>query len=115
MESALFMQSTKEMTKLLDLFAGNIDMLQYSVGDCHVTSQGGRSRLVGTLLGKGYTIDEALEELKGQTLEAVVISKRLGQSIRERKLQDDFPLLMHVYDLLEGKTTVNIPWEKFED
>ena len=109
MESALFMQSTKEMTKLLKLFAGNIDMLQYSVGDCHVTSQGGRSRLVGTLLGKGYTIDEALEQLKGQTLEAVVVSKRLGQAIEERGMQKDFPLLMHVYDLLLGKTTVDIP------
>ena len=114
MESALFMQSTHEMTKLLEIFAGNIDMLQYSVGDCHVTSQGGRSRLVGTLLGKGYTIDKALEELKGQTLEAVVISKRLGQAITEQGRQDEFPLLMHVYDLLLGKTTVNIPWDKFE-
>lgn len=107
------MQATHEMTKLLQIFAGNIDMLQYSVGDCHVTSQGGRSRLIGTLLGKGYTIDKALEELKGQTLEAVVISKRLGQAICERKQEDEFPLLMHVYDLLEGKTTVNIPWDKF--
>ena len=114
MESALFMQSTHEMTKLLEIFAGNIDMLQYSVGDCHVTSQGGRSRLVGTLLGKGYTIDEALEQLKGQTLEAVVISKRLGQAITEQGRQEEFPLLMHVYDLLLGKTTVNIPWDKFE-
>ena len=109
MESALFMQSTHEMSKLLQIFAGNTDMLQYSVGDCHVTSQGGRSRLVGTLLGKGYTIDEALEELKGQTLEAVVISKRLGQAITEQGRQDEFPLLMHVYDLLEGRTTINIP------
>ena len=109
MESALFMQSTKEMTKLLEIFAGNTDMLRYSVGDCHVTSQGGRSRLVGTLLGKGYTIDQALEELKGQTLEAVVISKRLGKAICQRGMQEEFPLLMHVYDLLEGKTTVNIP------
>lgn len=109
MESALFMQSTKEMRELLKIFAGNDDLLMYSVGDCHVTSQGGRSRLIGTLLGKGYKIDDALEELKGQTLEAVVISKRLGQAIIELGFQDKFPLLMHVYDLLAGTTTVNIP------
>ena len=109
------MQSTHEMENLLETFAGDKSKLMYSVGDCHVTSQGGRSRLVGTLLGKGYTIDEALEELKGQTLEAVVISKRLGQAITDLGRQEDFPLLMHVYDLLEGRTTVNIPWQKFEN
>lgn len=103
------MQSTEEMEKLLKIFAGNTDLLKFAVGDCHVTAMGGRSRKVGTLLGKGYTIDEALDELKGQTLEAVVIAKRLGKAICERGMQDEFPLMMHVYDLLLGKTTVNIP------
>lgn len=108
------MQSTKEMTSLLKIYAGDTSKLMFSVGDCHVTSQGGRSRLVGTLLGKGYSIDEALEELKGQTLEAVVISKRLGKSVKtlaaaNKVSLDDFPLLMHVYDMLEGNSKINIP------
>ena len=113
------MQSTKEMAGILEIFAGDTSKLMYAVGDCHVTALGGRSRMVGTLLGKGYSLEEALEQLKGQTLESVVIAKRLGCAVKtlaaaSKVDANQFPLLMHVHDLLEGKDKVNIPWEKFE-
>lgn len=118
-QSALFMQGVKEMYDLLPVFGGNQDKIMYAAGDCHVTSQGGRSRKVGVLLGKGCTIEEALEELKGQTLEAVVISKRTGKAVEELDAlgkinKQNFPLLMHVYELLTKSKTINIPWKDFE-
>ncbi|MDO5328974.1 MAG: glycerol-3-phosphate dehydrogenase [Coriobacteriia bacterium] len=113
-QSALFMQGVKEMYDLLPVFGGSQDKIMYAAGDCHVTSQGGRSRKVGVLLGKGYTIDEALEQLKGETLEAVVIAKRTGKAVCELGEMDKYPLLMHVYELLTQGITINMPWKKFE-
>lgn len=108
------MQGVREMYELLPVFGGNQDKIMYAAGDCHVTSQGGRSRKVGVLLGQGHTIEEALEQLKGQTLEAVVISKRTGKAVEELdKLgkidKSHFPLLMHVYELLTKGKTINVP------
>lgn len=118
-QSALFMEGVKEMYELLPVYGGQKNKIMYAAGDCHVTSQGGRSRKVGILLGEGKTIDQALEQLKGQTLEAVVISNRLGKSVEElHKLgkinKKDFPLLMHVYEMLTKGKTINMPWKDFE-
>jgi glycerol-3-phosphate dehydrogenase (NAD(P)+) len=73
---------------------------------------------VGILLGRGYTIDEAKEELKGVTLESLVVAERVARAVIKAsnlgKLSlEDFPLLMHVNDILINKKPVDIPWEKF--
>ena len=78
-----------------------------------------RTRLIGTLLGRGYGIDEALAELKGVTLESLVIIGRINKAVK--KLAQDgkldaaeFPLLMHMDAIIEGKaTSEEIPWERF--
>ncbi len=118
-EAALFQQSVKEMMELLKLVGGRPENIMFAAGDLNVTVAAGRSRTVGLLLGKGYTIEEAQESLKGQTLEAVVIATRTARAVKalaERGKLDirEFPLLMHVNELLNEGAKLNIPWKEFQ-
>ena len=79
-QAALFGQSAKEMEKLLAYMGARKDSLMLGIGDLYVTVYGGRTRMIGTLLGRGLNIDEALAELKGVTLESVVIATRSAGS-----------------------------------
>ena len=118
-QAAVFGQAAKEMKKLLDLQgAGTLENLCVGVGDLYVTVYGGRTRLVGILLGRGLNIDQAREELKGVTLESLVVAVRVARAVRKLcaagKLDaKDFPLLMHTDEILTEKKPVSIPWEKF--
>ena len=118
-QAAVFGQSVKEMSKLLDFQgAGTLDNLCVGAGDLYVTVYGGRTRLVGILLGRGLDIDEAQAELKGVTLESLVVARRVAKAVKAsaaagRLSLDDFPLLMHIDDILENKAKADIPWEKF--
>ena len=85
-----------------------------------VTAPDGRvgPRLVGILLGRGLTIDEAKEELKGVTLESLVVAERVARAVKKhvaagRLAAADFTLLMHTDEILTEKKPVNIPWESF--
>lgn len=118
--SALFQQSVKEMIKLLEYTGGLAENIIYAAGDLDVTVAAGRSRTVGLLLGKGYPIEKVNKELKDQTLEAVVIGTRTARAVRNLDKRGklnikDFPLLMHVDDLLNNDGKLNIPWKKFEE
>ena len=118
-QAAVFGQSVKEMYKLLQYQgAATIDNLSVGAGDLYVTVYGGRTRLVGILLGRGLTIDEALEELNGVTLESIVVADRVARAVRkcaQKGILDlnDFPLLLHVDEILREKAAVNIPWDDF--
>ena len=118
-QAAVFGQAVKEMKKLLDLQgAGTLENLCVGAGDLYVTVYGGRTRLVGILLGRGMNIDEAKAELKGVTLESLVVAVRVARAVKvlcaAGKLNAaDFPLLMHTDEILTEKKPVNIPWEKF--
>jgi len=118
-QAAVFGQAVREMAKLLDLQgAGTLDNLAVGAGDLYVTVYGGRTRLVGILLGRGLDIDQAKAELNGVTLESLVVAVRVARAVRilagQGKLDPaDFPLLMHVDAILSEKAPVDIPWEKF--
>ena len=118
-QAAVFGQAVREMSKLLDLQgAGTLDNLAVGAGDLYVTVYGGRTRLVGILLGRGLDIDEAKAELNGVTLESLVVAVRVARAVRVLASKGlvnpaEFPLLMHVDDILEKKVPVEIPWEKF--
>lgn len=118
-QAAVFGQAMREMAKLLELQgAGTLDNLAVGAGDLYVTVYGGRTRLVGILLGRGLSVDEAKAELNGVTLESLVVAVRVARAVRilaERGRVDpaDFPLLMHVDAILTEKAPVDIPWEKF--
>jgi len=115
----VFGQAVREMNKLLQLQnAGDFDNLVLGAGDLYVTVYGGRTRLVGILLGRGLNIDEARAELAGVTLESLVVAGRVAKAIRvkaEKGLVNlqDFPLLMHIDEIVTQKKPVNIPWESF--
>ena len=115
----MFGQSVKEMAKLLKFQgADSLDNLCVGAGDLYVTVYGGRTRLVGILLGRGLTIDEAKAELNGVTLESLVVAERVARAIRisaEKGRVDlsEFPLLLHIDDILTKKVNVNIPWDEF--
>ncbi len=118
-QAAIFGQSIREMQKLLNLQgAGDLNNLVIGAGDLYVTVYGGRTRLVGILLGRGLTIDEAKAELKGVTLESLVVAERVAKAIRvkaQKGLLDihEFPLLMHIDEIITEKKPVAIPWDKF--
>ena len=118
-QAAVFGQAVKEMKKLLDLQgAGTLENLCVGAGDLYVTVYGGRTRLVGILLGRGLNIDEAKAELAGVTLESLVVAVRVARAVKKHvasgKLDAaDFPLLLHTDEILTEKKPVNIPWESF--
>ncbi len=118
-QAAVFGQSLKEMKRLL-VYQGcdTLDNLCLGAGDLYVTVYGGRTRLVGILLGRGLNIDEAKAELSGVTLESLVVARRVARAVRaaaKNKALDlsNFPLLMHIDDIITNKAPVNIPWDDF--
>ncbi len=118
-QAAIFGQSVREMYKILKLQnADDFDNLVLGAGDLYVTVYGGRTRLVGILLGRGLNIDEAKAELKGVTLESLVVAGRVARAIKikaERGIANlgEFPLLLHIDEIISDKKAVNIPWESF--
>ena len=118
-QAAVFGQAVEEMYKLLE-FQGAITLenLKVGLGDLYVTVYGGRTRLVGILLGRGLNIDEAKAELNGVTLESLVVAERVARAIlisAEKGAVDlkDFPLLLHINNLLMKKSGAELPWEDF--
>lgn len=117
-QAALFGQSVKEMTQLLELIGGGKENIIFGAGDLYVTIFGGRTRKIGTLLGRGLTFEQAMDELSGVTLESVVIATRTACAVRALAAQgkvrlEDYPLLMHVDAIIHEGAPVNIPWEDF--
>ncbi len=97
---------------------GGPENIIHGAGDLYVTVFGGRTRKIGTLLGRGLTFDQAMEELKGVTLESIVIATRTARAVKKLAARgvvslDDYPLLMHVDEIINQGAEVNIPWEKF--
>ena len=118
-QAAVFYQSLREMAKLLEFQgAGTLDNLAVGIGDLYVTVYGGRTRLIGILLGRGLDIDAAREELSGVTLESLVVAERVARAVRISAEQGrldlaDFPLLLHIDEILIQKVPVAIPWAAF--
>lgn len=118
-QAAVFGQATKEMYRLLEYQnALSLNNMAVGFGDLYVTVYGGRTRLVGILLGRGLTIGEAKAELHGVTLESLVVAERVARAVRrgiERGVLRavDFPLLLHIDEIITGGSAVNVPWEAF--
>lgn len=118
-QAGVFYQAVREMQKLLDIQGtGSLDNLAIGLGDLYVTVYGGRTRKIGILLGRGLDIDEALKELNGVTLESLVVAKRVVRAIKKKAEKgevnlSDFPLLIHVDDIISEHMDVNIPWNRF--
>jgi glycerol-3-phosphate dehydrogenase (NAD(P)+) len=117
-QAALFGQSVKEMARFIKLLGGREESLFYAAGDLYVTIFGGRTRKLGTLLGRGLPFDRAMEELAGVTLESVAITTAAARVLRQwaangRAHLGDFPLLIHIDELINHGAKVAIPWDRF--
>lgn len=118
-QAGVFGQSVKEMYKLLAYQgAASLENLSVGIGDLYVTVYGGRTRLVGILLGRGLTIAEAKAELAGVTLESLVVAERVARAIRCAAKQGkvdiaDFPLLLHIDSILTEGKEAELPWADF--
>ena len=117
-QAALFGQSICEMRKLLDLFGFGSDNIVFGAGDLYVTVFGGRTRKIGTLLGEGILFSDAIKLLEGVTLESIVIASRTARVVcklieKGCVSKKDFPLLLHVDELINKDAAVNIPWGDF--
>ncbi len=118
-QAALFGQSVREMKKLLSICEGGEDNIELGAGDLYVTVFGGRTRRIGTLLGMGMSFSDALDTLKGVTLESIAIAARTVEAAIELEkrgviAQGELPLLHHIGRLLENETGIDIPWKQFE-
>ena len=116
-QAAMFGQSIVEMRRLLKMVSGTDDQLALGAGDLYVTVYGGRTRLIGTLLGRGMSFDDAMAELKGVTLESIVIATRTARAVRAliaagKAEASDYPLLLHIDDIINHGASVNIPWSQ---
>ena len=118
-QAALFGQSSKEMMQLLKYMGAREESVMMGIGDLYVTVYGGRTRKVGTLLGRGYSFEEAMAELQGVTLESIVIATRSARAV-QKKIErgelkaEDFPLLRHIYEIIVDNKPVSVPWTSFE-
>ncbi len=119
-QAALFAQGVKEMRRLLKAVGVSDDNIVMGAGDLYVTVYGGRTRKIGTLLGRGLPFDQAVTALNGVTLESLVISRRAAAAVRERIRRGEleakqFPLLLHIDDIITRGAPVAIPWPDFEE
>ena len=114
-----FGQAVREMRILLGLCGGHPDNIELGAGDLYVTVFGGRTRKIGTLLGTGMSFKDAMEALKGVTLESIAIAGRTVEAAKTLESMgvikaDDLPLLYHIGRLLDNETGIDVPWKKFE-
>lgn len=121
--SALFAEGTWEIAQFLKRTGGNPEFASTlpGAGDLYVTTMGGRSVRMGRLLGEGYSFPEALEQMEGETLEAVeiirAISRWFASQDRQGKLSlADFPLMRTlVRTVVEGQPLVLEPDRWFRE
>jgi glycerol-3-phosphate dehydrogenase (NAD(P)+) len=118
-QAALFGQSVKEMGRFIKLMGGKDESLVFAAGDLYVTIFGGRTRQLGTLLGRGLPFDLAMKELAGMTLESVAITTIAARVLRKWAAQGRaqlgrFPLLVHIDEIISNGVPVAIPWDSFE-
>ena len=118
-QAAVFGQSVREMSRLLALQGAlTLHNQVIGLGDLYVTVYGGRTRLIGILLGRGMALEDAKRELNGVTLESLVVAERVARAVKVRiaagDLQAaDFPLLLHIDEILTQGKSVCIPWDNF--
>lgn len=120
-QAAVFGQAVREMALLLKIQgAESLDNLVVGLGDLYVTVYGGRTRQIGILLGRGMPIGDAKQALNGVTLESLVVAERVAKAVKVLAKQSvvdiqDFPLLMHIDEIITEGKPVRIPWDSFTD
>ena len=119
--AALFGQANRELVQWMDLLGGDPQTPHGlpGVGDMFVTTMGGRNVKAGRFVGGGVPFSEVRNDrMKGVTLEGVAAISVIGGAL-ERMAErgvvagDDFPLMRHLYDIVERDRPLNMPWKTF--
>ena len=104
--SLIFNQSTIEISRIVKKAGGDPDTVSNfaGIGDLYTTSQSGRNRLFGELLGKGNGPSEVYEKMlaSGQLAEGYHTLKHGMQWLKTMKfnLADDLPLFNITYNII---------------
>lgn len=116
MKAALMARGTIEMGNIVKAYGGDRKTAFgiAGVGDYYVTSQGGRNGIFGRHLGEGKTIEQAMEDMNGLTVEGYATTlngfkllEKLEQE-GEINIENDAPLLQEIYDVLyKGKKAID--------
>ena len=119
-ESAVFAQSVVEMQRIVMALGGSpaAAVGLAGVGDLDVTTNGGRTSRFGRWLGKGLTLEQAIDKMEGATLECleiIAVMRDATRAMRERgQLQEgDVPLLDHMAEVAIDGKPVDIPFARF--
>lgn len=119
--AAVFAQGATEMERFMELLGGETGTVKglAGVGDMFVTSMGGRNVRAGQYVGSGVPFSEVRDShMKGVTLEGVAAIGVIGRAVErltERGVvaPDDFPLLRHLYAVVERDEALAIPFSSF--
>ncbi len=118
--AAVFAQACTEIERVLRA-VGASTAWAYGLpvaGDLYVTSAGGRTMRLGTLLGKGNSYVQAREMMAGETLESVEIVRAMSAALPkmfERGViaPDDLPLLRALIDIVVNDKLIELPFDDF--
>ncbi len=119
--AALFGQGSHELRQWMEMLGGDPATAEGlpGIGDMFVTTMGGRNVKAGRFAGAGVPFSEVQNErMKGVTLEGVAAIQVIGgalEKLTERGLveSEDFPLMRHLYEIVELDEPLDMPWEKF--
>ncbi len=112
-------KAINEIAKLIELLGGSA-MTAFGLsgfGDLIATFRGGRNGMLGELLGRGLSVEKALEELKRRgvgVVEGYKTTKRAYKLLDElekkgKTKKSDFLLLKNIYEVLyEGKKVAQV-------
>jgi glycerol-3-phosphate dehydrogenase (NAD(P)+) len=119
--ASLFAQASREIANLVMALGGD-PMTAFGlpgVGDLYVTSQGGRTALLGRYLGLGLTYRQAREQhLAGVTIEAAELAAAVGPTLRAmmsdgRLDPTRLPLTRAILDALLSEKVLVLDWDAF--
>lgn len=121
-KAALMARGTIEMGNIVEAAGGERITASgiAGVGDYYVTSQGGRNGIFGRHLGKGMTVEKALEAMEGLAVEGYAATlngyKFLKKLEEEGKfnIKKDAPLFQEIYNIIYKekpvKDAINSYW-----
>lgn len=108
------------MARMVQVLGGRPETVAWlpGVGDCYVTSKGGRNVRAGRLVGSGMRFSEAKATMAGVTLEGVAAIEVIGGALPklvERGLigEAEFPLLRRLHEIVTEDAGADLPWDRF--
>ncbi|NLY44572.1 MAG: hypothetical protein GX053_01045 [Tissierella sp.] len=113
-KAAIMARGSIEMANIVDAFGGNRETALgiAGVGDYYVTSQGGRNGKLGSLLGQGNSVEQALEIMNNATVEGIPMTLNGYKLLKELEnqgrivLKRDAPLFLEIYNILYDEKSI---------